>query len=209
MKADDELIPTRQSLLSRLKDWQDHESWKVFFDTYWRLIYKAAIKAGLNDAEAQDVVQETIISVSKSMPTFRYNTEQGSFKSWLLKCTGWRIMNQFKKRRPALVQRSRVGSETETESDGIEELADPAGPELEAIWDQEWELNLVAAARERVKRQVDPKMYQIFDLCVREQWPVTRIAQVLKVKVPYIYMAKHRVGRLFKKELEILKTKLI
>src|SRR5436305_8026562 len=102
MNATDELIPTRQSLLSRLKDWQDHESWKVFFDTYWRLIYKAAIKAGLNDAEAQDVVQDTIISVSKSMPRFKYKTEQGSFKSWLLNVTGWRIINQFKKRRPQM-----------------------------------------------------------------------------------------------------------
>jgi len=209
MNAVDELIPTRQSLLSRLKDWQDHESWKVFFDTYWRLIYKAAIKAGLNDAEAQDVVQETIIAVSKSMPTFKYKAEQGSFKSWLLNRTGWRIINQLKKRRTELARSVRVASETEPDGDPVEQLEDPAGPELEAIWDQEWELNLIAAARDRVKCKVDPKMFQIFDLCIREEWPVSRIAQALKVKVPYIYVAKHRVGRLFKKELEMLKTKMI
>src|SRR5258706_14947787 len=86
-----ELIPTRQSLLSRLKDWKDEESWRVFFDTYWKLIYGAAMKAGLSDAEAQDVVQETVISVLKSMPGFEYNTEKGSFKSWLLRLTNWRI----------------------------------------------------------------------------------------------------------------------
>jgi len=38
MKDEDELIPTRASLLSRLKDWQDETSWKVFFDTYWERI---------------------------------------------------------------------------------------------------------------------------------------------------------------------------
>src|SRR5580658_10178103 len=53
-------IPTRRSLLSRLKNWNDNESWKTFFDTYWRLIYNTAVRAGLNDAEAQDVVQDTI-----------------------------------------------------------------------------------------------------------------------------------------------------
>jgi len=37
----DELIPTRQSLLGRLKDWEDQASWREFFDTYWRLIYLA------------------------------------------------------------------------------------------------------------------------------------------------------------------------
>ena len=50
----DELIPTRQSLLSRLKDWEDRDGWKQFFDTYWRLIYTIALKAGLTETEAED-----------------------------------------------------------------------------------------------------------------------------------------------------------
>ena len=53
----DEFIPTRRSLSSRLKDWDDKTSWREFFDTFWRLIYGVARKAGLNDAEAQDAVQ--------------------------------------------------------------------------------------------------------------------------------------------------------
>ena len=57
-------IATRASLLVRLKDREDQASWQEFFDTYWRLIYSVATKAGLNDAEAQDVVQETVISVA-------------------------------------------------------------------------------------------------------------------------------------------------
>src|SRR5438477_9156148 len=98
MNAEDELIPTRASLLGRLKDWKDEESWRVFFETYWKLIYNAARKAGLTDAEAQDVVQETVISVSKSIPTFDYDAEGGSFKSWLLLLTRWRITDQFRRR---------------------------------------------------------------------------------------------------------------
>ena len=58
----DPFIPTRWSLISRLKDWDDRESWKNFFDTYWKLIYGAAIKAGLSDVEAEEVVQETVIT---------------------------------------------------------------------------------------------------------------------------------------------------
>jgi len=42
-----ELLPTRYSLLSRLQNWEDQESWRVFFDTYWRLIYSVALKSGL------------------------------------------------------------------------------------------------------------------------------------------------------------------
>src|SRR5436309_5543177 len=73
----DELIPTRASLLARLKDWKDHSSWQEFFDIYWKLIYGVARKAGLNDDEAQDVVQETMASVAKHMPTFKYDPAVG------------------------------------------------------------------------------------------------------------------------------------
>src|SRR5437762_12030635 len=100
-----ELIPTRATLLQRLKNWQDQSSWQDFFDTYWKLIYGIARKAGLTEAEAQDVVQETMASVAKHMPTFNYNLAIGSFKAWLLNMTHWRIIGQLRKRGPYTEQR--------------------------------------------------------------------------------------------------------
>ena len=83
----EQLIQTRQSLLGRLKDWDDDQSWRDFFDTYWRIIYSSARKAGLSDTEAQDVVQETVISVAKKMKEFKYDPALGSFKGWLKQLT--------------------------------------------------------------------------------------------------------------------------
>jgi DNA-directed RNA polymerase specialized sigma24 family protein len=60
-----EFIPTRRSLLSRLKRCEDQQGWKEFFETYSKLIHRMALKAGLMDAEAQDVVQETMIVVAR------------------------------------------------------------------------------------------------------------------------------------------------
>src|SRR2546430_16504207 len=93
-----ELIPTRESLLSRLKDWEDRESWQDFYDTYWKLIYGMARKAGLSDAEAQEIVQETVISVARKIEGFKYDPTVCSFKTWMLQLTRWRIINQLKKR---------------------------------------------------------------------------------------------------------------
>jgi hypothetical protein len=67
-KNEDEVIRTRATLLDRLKNWNDQASWQEFFDIYWQLIYGVARKAGLTDAEAQDVVQETLVAVAKHMP---------------------------------------------------------------------------------------------------------------------------------------------
>lgn len=203
-----ELIPTRQSLLSRLKDWNDQESWKVFFDTYWRLIYNAAVKAGLTDAEAQDVVQETVISVLKSMPGFDYEAENGSFKNWLLRLTGWRIVDQLRKRQRD-IEPPKYRSRTSTSTATAERVADPASLRLEATWDEEWERNLLEAAIERVKRKVDSKQYQLFDLYVFKKWSVSRVAQTLKVNPGRVYLAKHRINNLIKKEITHLRTKPI
>ena len=93
----DTLLPTRQSLLWRLRDWQDQTSWRDFFDTYWRLIYNVARKSGFADAEAQDVVQITFIYLSRRMPNFRYDPKRGSFKSWLRVVTRSRISGYRRK----------------------------------------------------------------------------------------------------------------
>src|SRR5262249_15210204 len=157
-----ELIPTRRSLLSRLKQWDDQESWQDFFKTYWKLIYGVAVRAGLSQSEAEDVVQETIISVARQMPNFQYNPAQGSFKSWLFLITQRRITDHLRKRyrRVQTVEPEPGGTAGRTAL--LERIQDPANAALETIWDEEWKQQLLEAALGRVKRQVDPKHYQVF-----------------------------------------------
>src|ERR1051326_4141157 len=100
MANSEELIPTRDSLLSRLKNREDQESWQDFFDTYWKLVYGVAIKAGLTDQEAQEAVQETVITVARRIPEFKYDPAKCAFKTWLLNLTRWRIIDQIRKRKP-------------------------------------------------------------------------------------------------------------
>jgi RNA polymerase sigma factor (sigma-70 family) len=203
-----ELIPTRHSLLSRLKDSNDQESWKHFFDTYWKLIYTTAIRAGLNSAEAEDVVQETVMSVFKSIPKFEYDNKRGSFKTWLLRLTQWRIQDQFRKRQRDIKPHYR-SAETGTDTATVERVIDPVGSKLEEMWDEEFEANLLQAAAERVKKKVDPKQYQIFDLYVTKKWPVSKVASTLQINSAQVYLIKHRIGSLIKKEVNYLREKPI
>src|SRR2546428_11792243 len=89
------LLATRRSLVERLADWGDQLRWQEFFDTYSKLIYSAARQSGLTDAEAQEVVQETVITVAKNIGKLKYDPAIGSFKGWLLQITRWRIADQF------------------------------------------------------------------------------------------------------------------
>ena len=89
----------------------------------------------------------------------------------------------------------------------MERIADPAESDLEAIWNEEWEKNLMNAAIERVKRAVDAKQYQIFDLYVLKNWPAGKVASTLKVNQGRVYLAKHRIGTMIRNEIKHLRTK--
>jgi RNA polymerase sigma-70 factor (ECF subfamily) len=196
-----EVLATRRSMIERLGDWNDRARWQQFFDSYWRLIHGTARKAGLTEVEAQEVVQETLITVAKKIDQLRYDPEIGSFKGWLLNITRWRIADQFRKRKPDQQRASLTSDRDEARTATIERIADPAGADLDEVWDEEWRKNVVAGAVARVKRKVDPRQYQVFDCYVFKQWPAQKVAAELRVNVAQVYLIKHRIGALLKKEI--------
>jgi len=207
LKTDGGWLATRTSLLRRLKQWEDQESWRDFFNTYWKLIYGTAVRAGLNDAEAQDVVQDTVIAVAKKIEDFKYDPEFDSFKGWLLYLTRKRIALHYRKR-----ERDRGGPARNANAmagvTGLESIPDPAGVDLEAIWNEEWETHIIDAALARVKQQVSAKQFLMFNFYVLKQWPVKEVAKALGVSVAQVYLAKHRISVLVKKEVERLQNGL-
>ena len=196
------LIATRRSLVERLADWGDQQRWQEFFDAYWKLIYSAARQSGLTDAEAQEVVQETVITVAKNIDKLKYDPAIGSFKGWLMQITRWRITDQFRKREPGNAKRPRSADDRSTAT--IERIPDSRIPDLDTVWEAAWRENLFEAAITRVKKKVEPKQFQIFDCYVRKEWPAQKVAARLGVNVGQVYLARHRVGALLKKEIKAL-----
>jgi len=209
----DELIPTRWTLIGRLKNWDDHEGWRDFFDTYWKLIFGVARKSGLTPDEAQEVVQETVISVCKTIKQFKADAAHGSFKSWLLRLTRWRILDQVRKRPDAVLAREHhpgqkegeEASETPTE----ERISDPAGNALDAIWENEWQRNLISVALEKLERQTNTSHYQIFLLHVIKQHSAEEVSSMVGVEKDQVYLVKHRLLPLFQAAIGELENKTI
>ena len=196
------LIATRRSLVEQLADWGDQRRWQEFFDTYWKLIHSAARKSGLSDAEAQEVVQETVITVAKNIDKLKYDPAIGSFKGWLLQITRWRIADQFRKREPGNAKRPRSTDDRLTAT--IERVPDSQVVDLDEVWESSWKENLFEAAVARVKKKIEPKQFQIFDCYVRKEWSAQKVAERLGVNVGQVYLARHRVGALLKKEIKAL-----
>lgn len=192
---------TRKSLIAKLDNWEDQRTWDDFYKTYWKLIYAVGLKAGLRSDEAFDVVQETILSIAKQSKKNMYDPDKGSFKSWLMNMTRWRINDQFRKRKKDTAMSIGEWDEDGRKTSIIERMEDPRSGTLERLWDVEWKKNLADAALARVKAQVSPKQYQIFDCYVIREWDASKVQQRLGVSMSQVYLAKHRVGKILKKEL--------
>ena len=132
MNGTDDLIHTRASLLSRLRNLSDNDSWTTFDDTYRRLIYRTAVRSGLLHEEAQEVLQNTLASVMKSLPDFHYDPRKGSFKTWLLNLSHWRVQDQFRKRLP-VAPRPEVSDDATARTATIERVPDPVTAQLDRL----------------------------------------------------------------------------
>jgi len=216
---DEEFIPTRTSLLGRLKNWDDQESWKEFFDTYWKMLYSVARRAGLSESDAQDVVQEAIVAVAKKMPGFQYDPAIGSFKSWLMLIIRRRIIDFFRKRGRDL-QAAGSGSQplrglahheqgSATGTGTLARVPDPDGDQIQRIYDEEWKHHIFEAAVERVKQLVNYEEFQVFDCYAIKGWPPEQVAQTLNVTMSFVYNAKYRLTKLIREEAQRLEQKMI
>lgn len=200
-------LQTRPTLLFRVRVPQDSASWGEFHRLYRRLIYGRARRAGLSHEEAEDVAQEVFQRVAATIHEFDLNPERGSFRGWLMQLTRWRIADQFARRRGLPPQSpascpDATGQRTAT----IERVPAPAAEDDE--WDREWEEHLLAAALARLARQVKPRHFQVFDLYLRQHWPVRRVAKELGVGVASVYVIAHRCMKLLKSEVARLRQQL-
>lgn len=201
-RAQRSIPPTRRSLLGRLKDWHDADSWQEFSKIYQRLIFDTALRAGLTNVEAQEVMQETLLSVAKKIAGFNYDANAGSFRNWLLQITKRRIVDQFRKRRPQTQTTAEPGTT-------LEQIPDPGPQSFEALWNEEWHVALLDMARAFVRRKVGARQYRMFDLYVLQQQPMRVVTKTLRVNAPQVYMAKYRITQLLKREMKHLQKEML
>ena len=171
------------------------------------------MKAGLTEAEAQEVVQEVMLAAAKKMPGFTYDPAKDSLKGWLLAVTRWKVGDQFRKREKAALA-GLGGTPSHPPTKGVEEdstrtatvdrVPDPHG--VEAAWENEWRENLLRAALDRVKVRVNPAHYEIYHLHMVQGLSARETARALDTSTALVHLAKHRVGKLVRAELNRLEA---
>lgn len=190
-------LATRVSLLRRLRDLADDTSWKEFYERYRRFIFSAACRKGLNPQDAEEVLQDTVVSVARGLPNFVYNPDICSFKGWLMAITRRRVADQLR-RRNRQVPLVDTGGEIPATGTQIESPFD-------AAWEADWENNLLDAATDRLRLTVSPRNFQIFDWTVRMGRSTEETAAAFGISTSLVRVTKLRVRLRLEKHLRQLR----
>ena len=166
------------------------------------------MRAGLQRQEAEEVVQETITAVAQQMPKFSYDRSKGSFKGWLARVSRNHIADFLTKKTREAARRVELPEAQAESIAGAGEINAGISHEMDAVWESEWRQHLLDRALRRVQETVTARSIQIFQLNTVQGWSIEEIAASLCISRARIYMARHRVGRLVKKEIEALRKEL-
>ena len=178
--------PTRPSLLIRIRDHADRESWAEFVEVYAPLVYGFVRRQGLQDADSADLTQDVLRSVAGAISRLDYDPRKGSFRGWLFTIVRNRLRNELKRR-----QRREQGS---GDSAIAAVIADqPADDDWEEQWNHDHEQRLFAWAAKRVQAEVESKTWQAFQYTTIEGRAAKEVAEELTMTVAAVYLAKSRV----------------
>jgi len=186
---------TRASLLVRLRDRQDHAAWSEFVRLYAPLVYRFARRRGLQDADAADLMQEVLRSVSGSVGAF--DPQLGLFRSWLFTLVHRRLYDFVQRS-----QRQEAGGGQAT----VQILEALPARDDEESWNQEFERQIFTLAADLVRPSFSETTWQAFQLTAVEGKSGQEVAQALGISVAAVYLAKSRVMVRLKAEVARLQA---
>lgn len=180
-----ESLATRASLLVRLRDPRDAGAWSQFVDVYGPLIYRFSRKQGLQDADAADLVQDVLRSVSQAIGRLEYDAKIGSFRGWLFTIARNRLRDSLQ--HSAHRQRGTGGTDFHR---SLQEIATPGD---EAQWNDDYEQQVFDWAARQVRLEVQDPTWQAFWKTAVEGRSGQDVAAELDLSISAVYLAKSRV----------------
>lgn len=189
---------TRASLLVRLRDGNDAAAWREFVHLYAPVIYGFARKRGLQDADAADLMQEVLRSVSSAAQRLEYDPGRGTFRGWLFTVTRNKVFNFLESRSKRV-----VGSGDSRVQERLEQHADADG-RLSGDWEADYQRQLAAQAMQRVKGEFQEATWQAFVQTAVEGKAPAQVAVRVGLSVGAIYVAKSRVIARLRQEIETM-----
>jgi RNA polymerase sigma-70 factor (ECF subfamily) len=184
-------------LISQLRqNPSDRAGWDAFVDRYGRHIYRWCRQWKLQHADAEDVTQNILVKLTQKLQHFAYDPSR-SFRGWLKTVAhhAWRDFEDSRRRGYSATGDSRVHEQM---------LSVQAREDLEQKLEFAFDLELLEAAKARVRQRVAPHTWEAFRLVALDGVPAAEVAAQVRLQVAMVYVAKSKVQKMLQEEIEKL-----
>jgi RNA polymerase sigma-70 factor (ECF subfamily) len=179
-----------------LRDARDESAWGQFVEIYTPLIYGFCRGRGLQEADAADVCQEVLRTVSRGAARFEYDPSKGKFRNWLFTVVRSKLNNFFASR---LRQPDPAGPST------LMQMVDAdSSPGDQSEWDAQYLRHIFNWAAERVRPEFQESTWQAFWKTTVEEEDGKQVAESLGLSVGAVYVAKSRVLTRLRQEIQLV-----
>ena len=175
---------TTTLLLERLHDQSDNEIWEEFDGRYRPVLIGIGIRLGLNQDEAAEAAQETLVQFMRDYRNHKYNTDHGRLRSWLVGICRNRIMD---------AHRGRKKLEGARGDSIISKL--PNEDQMKMTWDAEQQRVIYQTAMRQLLSggRINPRTTEVFELVALKNVPAKSVAEQFDIEVSEVYRIKNRV----------------
>ena len=191
---------TRLTLLQRAKDPNDNQAWDEFAQYYFKFVKHVLSEMGVHANDKDDLTQEVLISLWKSLPKFELDKRKARFRTWMSTVIHHKVVDHYRKVNRRATKLDSFINEKNTDSTMIQ-------PGIEKIIQEEWEAYIVETALERVSPIFSGKAMSVFKMSM-ENIDSKIIAEKLDLKVNSVNKLKNRVKQRLLTEISILKSEM-
>src|SRR5262245_55348198 len=191
--AEESEFRTSVSLIARVRDRTDVESWREFYEFYQPLLRRYLGRIGLKDHAASDVMQDVFVRLLQSLPTFVLDSKRGRFRSYLWRLTYTALVDQARRIKTRRQAEEAWGERFQIESDA-ESLR--VQNELNEI-NQE---HILAKALPSVRLVTSATAWTCFEQRLLRDRPGNEIAAELGISAKAVFVYASRVLKQVRKK---------
>lgn len=182
---------TSASLIASIRDSGNADAWRDFERVYRPVIFRIARAKGLQYADAFDLTQQVLVSVSAAID--RYQVREGGppFRNWLSRITRNAILK-------AVTRKPRDQASGGTEVLDLLSDIEAGDEETKALIQLEYRREIFKCASEQVRDEVQPATWLAFELSLIQGRSMEHVAKQLNLSVGNVYAARSRVMKKLK-----------
>ncbi len=186
---------TSESLILRVKDPADAAAWSAFLAIYRPVIYRLARSRGLQDADAEDLAQQVLVSISRTVQNWQPAADGPPFRAWLYRIAHNECLKAMTRRKPDAAAGS---SSVQSMLFGLPQHATDTNLQLL----HESRMEAFRWASEEVRHEFKSATWAMFWQSTVEERTIDEVARNHDRSTGAVYLARFRVMKRLKEKLD-------